>query len=443
VSSSAGIGSLVRLSVTSGTRRADLGVPSGLPIAELVPDLARELGILDPGVASAGHRLLRADGTPLDPSNSLAAQGIEDGGVLLLEPPGARAKVYDDVVEAVADLVETRFTPWSTAHASLTAIGAAATFFLAAAWALFTTRDSGLLVAAVAGIGGLLLVGAATVLLKVRKQARAATTLGLTALVYAVVAGSAVRPGAPLWGEGLVWSGAGVALLAVVAAAALAPARLVFLALGVAGAALAVIGGLATWLHWPMAALCAAGFLLAAVTACLLPWIGLSSSRLTTNPPKTDVEIWADAPPVEPREVATRVDRGHDLMLGVGLASGLGLLACTPQLVSAGLLGTVFATVGFVAVLLGTRHARTRATVLLAMVTGIAGIALVAVSAIHIQPGWRPWITLALAGAAALVVTLALLLPRTRVRLGRVADALEGAALVALVPLAWFAAGLT
>ena len=40
-------------------------------------------------------------------------------------------------------------------------------------------------------------------------------------------------------------------------------------------------------------------------------------------------------------------------------------------------------------------------------------------------------------------MTLALLLPRTRVRLGRVADALEGAALVALVPLAWFAAGLT
>ena len=43
VSARSGISSLVRLSVSSGTRRADLGVPSGLPVAELVPDLAREL----------------------------------------------------------------------------------------------------------------------------------------------------------------------------------------------------------------------------------------------------------------------------------------------------------------------------------------------------------------------------------------------------------------
>lgn len=442
MSSSAGIGSLVRLSITSGTRRADLGVPSGLPVAELVPDLARELGILDAGTASAGHRLLRADGASLDPSRSLASQGVEDGAVLLFEPSGAQPKVYDDVVEAVADLVETRFTPWTTAHASLTAIGAAATFFLAAAWALFSSRDGGLLVVAVAGLGALLLLGAAAVLLRVRRQARAATTLGVTALVYAAVAGSAVNPDAALWGEGLVWSGAAVAAVSLVAAGILTPARTVFLALGCASAVLAVMGALSTWLQWPLTALCAVGFLAAAVLACLLPWLGLSSSRLSSNPPKSDLEIWADVPPVDPGQVAARVDRGHDVMLGVGLATGIGMLACTPQLVATGVLGGLLAVVGYVAVLLGTRHARTRATVLLAMVTGIAGVALAALAAVQTHPGWRPWVALALAGAAALVVTLALVIPRTRLRLGRVADALEGAALVALVPLAWFAAGI-
>ena len=103
VSARSGISSLVRLSVSSGTRRADLGVPSGLPVAELVPDLARELGVLDAAVASRGHRLLKADGTTLDMTSSLAAQGIEDGSVLLLEPASAREKVYDDVVNGLAN----------------------------------------------------------------------------------------------------------------------------------------------------------------------------------------------------------------------------------------------------------------------------------------------------------------------------------------------------
>jgi hypothetical protein len=47
-----------------------------------------------------------------------------------------------------------------------------------------------------------------------------------------------------------------------------------------------------------------------------------------------------------------------------------------------------------------------------------------------------------LAAAAALVVTLALLAPRTRVQLGRVADALDGTVLVALLPLSLAAAGV-
>lgn len=442
VSARSGISSLVRLSVSSGTRRADLGVPSGLPVAELVPDLARELGVLDAAVASRGHRLLKADGTTLDMTSSLAAQGIEDGSVLLLEPASAREKVYDDVVEAVADLVESRFTPWSAAHASLTAIGAAVTFFLAAAYALFTARGQGALITAVAGAAALLLVGAATVLLMVRKQMRAATALGLTALVYAVVAGFSARPDAPLWGEGLVYAGAACSLVALIAAAAITPQRATFLALAVAGAALGAIGALATFVGWPMTSICSVGFVVAAILACVLPWVGLSSSRLSSHAPKADSEVWADVPLVDPHVVAGQVERGHSLMLGVGLATGIGMLVTTPQLVSAGMLGTTLVLVGFAAVLLGTRHARTRASVLLAMVTGIAGIALATIAAVQTHASWRPWLALALASAAAVIVAMAMVIPRTRLRMGRIADALSGACLVALVPLAWFAADI-
>ena len=63
-------------------------------------------------------------------------------------------------------------------------------------------------------------------------------------------------------------------------------------------------------------------------------------------------------------------------------------------------------------------------------------------SAAQTHPDWRPALALGLAGAAAVVVALALILPRTRVQLGRIADAVEGVALVTLVPLAALAVGL-
>ena len=49
-----GTSGLVRVTVTSGTRRVDLVLPGAVPVAELVPELARSVGLLD-----AAHRLRR------------------------------------------------------------------------------------------------------------------------------------------------------------------------------------------------------------------------------------------------------------------------------------------------------------------------------------------------------------------------------------------------
>ena len=224
VSQTSAAASLVRVSVSSGTRRADLGVPGGIPVVELVPELARELGVLDAGNASHGFRLVAGGGLLVDPDRSLAAQGITDGAVLSLETVDATTdKVYDDVVEAVADVVETQFAPWTARHSAGTAIGAATVFLLCAAWALFTARDAGLVVTAVAGAVALLLVGTAAVL-ESRTQAVGAVALAAVSLVYAAVAGFAVQPSAPLWGEGLLYAGAAVAVVGLLAAAGPAPA---------------------------------------------------------------------------------------------------------------------------------------------------------------------------------------------------------------------------
>ena len=435
--------SLVRLSVSSGTRRADLGIPGSIPVAEIIPDLARELGVLEPHSASLGYRLLRADGSPVESDRSLAAQGIEDGSVLALEPNRADGdKVYDDVVEAVADLVETQFTPWTAANSAGTAVGASVVLFLAAAYALFTARDSGILVAALSGVCALLLVGAAAVLAHVRKQPAAAVALALTAVVYAGVSGFASVPDTALWGEGLLYAGAGVAVVGVLGAVAVTRHQLLVGATAAVGVAMIALGALSHYVGWSLTTVAAATFIVAALVGNVLPWVGISTSRLTTHPPKTDLEIFEDVPEVERDEVRRQVAAGHELIVALGVASAAVMILCTPQLVAAGASGAMLTFVGFVATLLRTRHSRTRITVLIAMIGGITGLAVASVSAAQTHPDWRPLLALGLAGAAAVVVALALVLPRTRVQLGRIADAVEGVALVALFPLAAFAVGL-
>ncbi|MFB9764466.1 EsaB/YukD family protein, partial [Nocardioides kongjuensis] len=99
---------LVRVTVTSGTRRVDLVLPGAIPVAELLPELARSVGLLDPATVHGGYRVGTSEGRRLALDTGLTLQGIEDGGLLTVtagvDDPAPR--VYDDVVEAMTDVVE-------------------------------------------------------------------------------------------------------------------------------------------------------------------------------------------------------------------------------------------------------------------------------------------------------------------------------------------------
>ena len=118
---------LVRVTVASGTRRVDLVLPGAVPVAELVPELARSVGLLDPATVYGGYRLVTPEGRELAGDAGLIIQGIEDGGLLTVtagvddEPP----RVYDDVVEAMTDVVERDLKPWEPASGRRTALSAA------------------------------------------------------------------------------------------------------------------------------------------------------------------------------------------------------------------------------------------------------------------------------------------------------------------------------
>ena len=100
-------------------------LPGSVPVAELVPELARSVGLLDAATVYGGYRLVTARGPRARAGDAgLIIQGVEDGGLLTVtagvdEPP---PRVYDDVVEAMTDVVERDLKPWSPASGRRTAL---------------------------------------------------------------------------------------------------------------------------------------------------------------------------------------------------------------------------------------------------------------------------------------------------------------------------------
>src|ERR1700755_2872691 len=109
--STSGLG---RVRVFFRPRRVDLVLPGSVPVAELVPELARSVGLLDAATVYGGYRVVTAEGRELAPDTGLLTQGVEDGGLLTVtagvdDPP---PRVYDAIVEARTDVVERHPRPW-------------------------------------------------------------------------------------------------------------------------------------------------------------------------------------------------------------------------------------------------------------------------------------------------------------------------------------------
>ena len=162
---------LVRVTVASGARRVDLVLPGAVPVAELVPELARSVGLLDAATVYGGYRLVLPDGRRLALDSGLISQGVEDGGVLTLsagvDEPTPR--VYDDVVEAMTDVVERELRPWRPEQGRLTALVASALFLLLGAVALLVQHEARLAGVA-AGVVAAMLIGGAIVLSRAERE---------------------------------------------------------------------------------------------------------------------------------------------------------------------------------------------------------------------------------------------------------------------------------
>lgn len=443
---------LVRVTIASGSRRVDLVLPGAIPVAELVPELARSVGLLDASTVYGGYRLVTQEGRILANDAGLTMQGIEDGGLLTVTAgvDEKAPRVYDDVVEAMADVVENELQPWEPAAGRRTALGAGSILLGLGALALLLKGESLLGAVAAAVIAALLVVGG-IVLARAQEEPEAGVVVSLIAALYAGVAGLLLAPGdLPGWTwpldeafftDPLLFAGLGVLVIGLVAVVGLQDGRPLVIPAIVVGAVLVASSVLIRVASLEPSAVFTVLMTLVVLAGSIFPWLALGVTGTKVDQLYSLHDITADPDEIDPDEVADDARVGHQILLAVSATVGTLLVLLAPFAVGRGAFGTVLAAVCCLAVMFRTRQYRTGSEVLAGLTSGILGLVSVAVSMLLVHDGWRAGAAIGLAGVGAALLALTLVPASPSVRRGRMGDVVEMVTLLALLPLMVLAAG--
>jgi len=442
------VAGLVRITVASGTRRVDLVLPGVVPVAELVPELARSVGMLDPATAHGGYRVVTHDGRELSGDAGLTVQGVEDGGLLLVSA-GAHEelpRVYDDVVEAMADVVERDLVPWHPASGRRAALAAAGLLTALGALATLTLRGQAAAGAA-AGLVSLAMLAGAVVLSRVRRQADVAIGIAWAATAYAAVAGYVLAPGGRPFGLPLAVAAAGTLLCGLLALVGVAEGRPLLLPPVVSGGLVLPVGLVLDATSLDPAVVLTSALVAVVLLAGVLPRLALAAAGTSHGRPPSDTGTATDPAEsglagIDLGAVAADARLGHQILLALSATVGLLLVLVAPLAVSLGLSGTLLAVAASLVVMLRTRHHVADSEVRTGLVAGLLGLLVAAVATLWLHPGWRPAAAgvLTVAGAGLLVTTQ--VSSRQSVLRARIADVVESVSLLAIPPLLVVASGL-
>ncbi|SIR79047.1 type VII secretion integral membrane protein EccD [Williamsia sterculiae] len=216
---------LARVSVLGGHTQLDVGLPASVPVAALIPDLVALIESRDPDHSDPDARpqeirdrwtLARIGGSPIAPSRSLLEAGVRDGDLLVLRPVSAQESpvLFDDVIDAVARLTDSRFPGWTAAGARV--VGLVFAVVAAVLAGVVLCRVPGSAVWPVFAAAGLTVgfVTAATVVSRWYRDRVTAAILSLCAMPPAFATGMLIPPG-PLGAPHLA-TGCAVTLLVAV-----------------------------------------------------------------------------------------------------------------------------------------------------------------------------------------------------------------------------------
>ena len=433
---------LVRVTVASQTRRVDLVLPGAVPVAELVPELARSVGLLDPSTAHGGYRLVTQGGRVLSGDSGLTFQGIEDGRLLTVTagvddvPP----RVYDDVVEAMTDVVERDAKPWPPAPVRRTGLSFAALLMAlgAVALALQASRAASAAAASIA----LVLTAGAIVVSRAQRETDAAVVMAWLGTSYAAVTGLALAPDGAVVGLPVAYAGAGATVASVACLVGLGRGRTLVIPPVVGGAICLATGLFARAVAVDLAVLLTGVLALVVMVGGTLPWLALGATRTTVDPLSSIQDITSHPGEVDLERVSADARVAHQILVGMTATVGMLLVLVGPLAVSLGLSGTLLATACCLLVMLRARRHRVGSEMILGFASGVIGLLSVAVSLLWLHPEWHPVAAATLASTGGVGLAVTLLRSRRSARWGRAGDLAESITMLALMPLLVVATGM-
>lgn|GEM_PF-384696 len=464
-----------RVTVVAPDSRIDAALPDDIPLADVYPEVLRLSGQVQDEGAPVGYHLVRRDGTVLDSSLPLAAQGVRDGDVLALRPfaESLAPAVYDDVADAVATAVADDRRQWAAPLMRVTGLiggGVLLALLALALWFSDPAHDMQSLPGLLAGVAAVLLLAFSGVRARVYQDRGGAVALGLAALPHAMVAGSGVLafdsgqagPGRLQFLAGCV----AVLLAAVLLVVLLPESDAVFVAAAAAGAVgtFGTFGMVLTDASPRQVAACCAVVAIAVIG--FLPGLSVRFARLPVafqSPQQAGSGRGARAGAEDARaaalaeygQVAARAMRGHELMLG--LVGG----CATVVTASCAVLGFVDDTwtrllalaLGLAAMMRARLFSYT-SQVLCLLIGGLVSLALLVLGLAVDMPAFViehlamrdgtavdiriVWLAAAVAAGAGILVAIALVVPKKGVSpfWGRMLDIVDGLVLASLIPLA-------
>jgi type VII secretion integral membrane protein EccD len=442
---------LVRVTVTSQTRRVDLALPSVVPVADLLPELARCVGVLDVGTVHGGYCAVTRDGRVLRAEPGLAAQGVLHGDVITIAAPALEGlpDAHDDASEAMADVVERDAGRWSPAARRHAAMWSAVALLLLGAGALGTQHGSHSADAAraVAFALAVVLLAVAVLFSRERGETLAAVTSGHLACLYAAVGASCSARLTPLSGDALALAGGGVLVAGLIALLGMSGERLLMVPAVVTGSLCAATGLLMRATTLDPALPLTTVLTLVVLATSGFPALVLSTSGTGRHALSPTPSSPTDAGGVDMARLAADCRLAREILLAISATAGVLLVGLAPFAVSLGMVGAAVPVLGCAVVMLRTRRYRSELDVLVGLVSGVLGLLSTATSVLVLDAHWRmpTAVVVAAAGVVMLGRTLLQNLRPSPVdpRPGRVGDWVESASVVALIPVLVVAAGLS
>ncbi|MEU3724991.1 type VII secretion integral membrane protein EccD [Streptomyces sp. NPDC031705] len=474
-----------RVTVVAPDSRIDVALPEDIAVADVYPELLRLTGQTQPVGAPTGFHLVRRSGAVLDGARTLAAQQVLDGEVLSLRPfaESLPPAVFDDVSDAVASAVVRDRHRWSDDMLRGAGLAGAALLLVLLGFVLWyadpVRHDMHGLPGVIAGAVGLLLTAAAGVRARVYRDRGSAVALGLGALPHLLIAGSGIVAAGAGEGPGRLQFllGCACVLVASVALVALTPhgdAPFVAATFLAATGTLATFGAIAADASaTATAAVCAPA---AIGLVAFLPGLSARFARLPIGyaapqsaapdyeaPDRHDADPYAEqggadqqAAPLDAEAIAAQARRGHEMLLGlVGGCAAVTVAAAAVLGFSGSTWARLLALAAGLAMLLRARLFRYTSQVVCALAAGLAAVGLLILglalhppaalvfelTRYHDRGGLdlrTVWLSAAVAAGAALLVGIALVIPRKGLSpfWGRLLDLTEAAVLLSLVPLA-------